>query len=144
MAASQEGNRGPVNKLGPRPSRSLSDQRPRERRSGSGACSWHAQQDVQECLPAGSTGWTLSPVSGLAEAAVDPTGSGDWEKVIKRMRLPLPLEAIRVLMKIISKQSNIGIDTERQVSYDIAYMWNLKRMVQMNLLNKTKVESWMY
>ena len=27
---------------------------------------------------------------------------------------------------------------ERQVSYDITYMWNLKKMVQMNLFTKQK------
>ena len=27
---------------------------------------------------------------------------------------------------------------ERQISYDIAYMWNLKKMVQMNLFTKQK------
>ena len=29
-------------------------------------------------------------------------------------------------------------DTERQISYDIAYMWNLKKRVQMNLFTKQK------
>ena len=29
-------------------------------------------------------------------------------------------------------------DRERQISYDIAYMWNLKKMVQMNLFTKQK------
>ena len=29
-------------------------------------------------------------------------------------------------------------DTERQISYDIAYMWNLKKRVQMNLSTKQK------
>ena len=28
--------------------------------------------------------------------------------------------------------------TERQVSYDITYMWNLNRMIQMNLFTKQK------
>ena len=27
---------------------------------------------------------------------------------------------------------------ERQISYDITYMWNLKKMIQMNLLTKQK------
>ena len=27
-------------------------------------------------------------------------------------------------------------DRERQISYDSAYMWNLKKMIQMNLLTK--------
>ena len=29
-------------------------------------------------------------------------------------------------------------DREKQISYDIAYMWNLKKMVQMNLFTKQK------
>ena len=29
-------------------------------------------------------------------------------------------------------------DRERQISYDIAYMWNLKKMMQMNLFTKGK------
>ena len=29
-------------------------------------------------------------------------------------------------------------DRERQISYDIAYMWNLKKMIQMNLFTKQK------
>ena len=29
-------------------------------------------------------------------------------------------------------------DRERQISYDITYMWNLKKMVQMNLFTKQK------
>ena len=29
-------------------------------------------------------------------------------------------------------------DRERQISYDITYMWNLKKMVQMNLFAKEK------
>ena len=29
-------------------------------------------------------------------------------------------------------------DTEKQISYDIAYMWNLKKGVQMNLFTKEK------
>ena len=29
-------------------------------------------------------------------------------------------------------------DTERQTSYDITYMWNLKKMVQINLFTKQK------
>ena len=29
-------------------------------------------------------------------------------------------------------------DREKQISYDIAYMWNLKKMVQMNLHTKQK------
>ena len=29
-------------------------------------------------------------------------------------------------------------DTERQISYDIAYMWNLNKRVQMNLFTKQK------
>ena len=36
-----------------------------------------------------------------------------------------------------TKQSNS--DRERQISYDIPYIWNLKRkMIQMNLLTKQK------
>ena len=30
-------------------------------------------------------------------------------------------------------------DRERQISYDITYMWNLKKMVQMNLVIKQKL-----
>ena len=30
----------------------------------------------------------------------------------------------------------IKSDIERQISYDIAYMWNLKKMMQMNLYTK--------
>ena len=30
-------------------------------------------------------------------------------------------------------------DRERQISYDIAYMWNLKKMVQVNLFTKQKL-----
>ena len=38
---------------------------------------------------------------------------------------------------------NLGIMTlsevsQRQISYDITYMWNLKKMIQMNLLTKQK------
>ena len=29
---------------------------------------------------------------------------------------------------------------QTQISHDIAYMWNLKKMIQMNLFNRT--ESW--
>ena len=29
-------------------------------------------------------------------------------------------------------------DRERQISYDITYMWNLKEMIQMNLFTKQK------
>ena len=29
-------------------------------------------------------------------------------------------------------------DKERQISYDIAYMWNLKKKLQMNLFTKQK------
>ena len=29
-------------------------------------------------------------------------------------------------------------DRERQISYDITYMWNLKNMIQMNLFTKQK------
>ena len=29
-------------------------------------------------------------------------------------------------------------DKQRQISYDITYMWNLKKMIQMNLLTKQK------
>ena len=29
-------------------------------------------------------------------------------------------------------------DRERQISYDTAYMWNLKKMIQMNLFTKQK------
>ena len=29
-------------------------------------------------------------------------------------------------------------DRERQISYDIAYMWNLKKMIQINLFAKHK------
>ena len=30
-------------------------------------------------------------------------------------------------------------DRERQISYDITYMWNLKKMVQVNLFTKQKL-----
>ena len=30
------------------------------------------------------------------------------------------------------------LDRERQISYDIAHMWNLKKMIQMNLFTKQK------
>ena len=29
-------------------------------------------------------------------------------------------------------------DREKQISYDITYMWNLKKMIQMNLFTKQK------
>ena len=29
-------------------------------------------------------------------------------------------------------------DRERQISYDITYMWNLKKMIQINLFTKEK------
>ena len=29
-------------------------------------------------------------------------------------------------------------DGKRQISYDITYMWNLKKMIQMNLITKQK------
>ena len=29
--------------------------------------------------------------------------------------------------------------TERQISYDISYMWNLKKMAQMKLQNRSRV-----
>ena len=29
-------------------------------------------------------------------------------------------------------------DRERQISYDIAYIWNMKKMIQMNLFTKQK------
>ena len=29
-------------------------------------------------------------------------------------------------------------DRERQISYDVTCMWNLKKMIQMNLLTKQK------
>ena len=29
-------------------------------------------------------------------------------------------------------------DRERQISHDITYMWNLKKMIQMNLFTKQK------
>ena len=29
-------------------------------------------------------------------------------------------------------------DREKQISYDIAYMWNLKKIIQMNLFTKQK------
>ena len=32
----------------------------------------------------------------------------------------------------------IKSDRERQISYDITYMWNLKKMLQMNLFTKQK------
>ena len=39
-------------------------------------------------------------------------------------------------------------DRERQVSYDIAYMWNLKKMIQMNIFTKQKqthrLREWTY
>ena len=34
--------------------------------------------------------------------------------------------------------SEVKSDTERQISYDIAYLWNLKKRVQMNLFTKQK------
>ena len=34
-------------------------------------------------------------------------------------------------------------DTERQISYDIAYMWNLKKGYKNELTYKTEVESQM-
>ena len=34
-------------------------------------------------------------------------------------------------------------DTERQISYDIAYIWNLKKMGTDELIHKTEVESQM-
>ena len=39
-------------------------------------------------------------------------------------------------------------DRERQISYDIAYMWNLKKMIKMNLYTKQKqthrLREWTY
>ena len=32
-------------------------------------------------------------------------------------------------------------DRERQILYDITYMWNLKKMIQMNLFTKTETDS---
>ena len=37
---------------------------------------------------------------------------------------------------ILSELSHL--DRERQISYDITYMWNLKKMIQMNLFTKQK------
>ena len=34
-------------------------------------------------------------------------------------------------------------DTERQISYNIAYMWSLKKRGTNELIHKTEVESWM-
>ena len=34
--------------------------------------------------------------------------------------------------------SKVKSDRERQISYDITYMWNLKKMIQMNLFTKQK------
>ena len=35
--------------------------------------------------------------------------------------------------------SEVKSDTERQISYDITYMWNLKKkIIQMNLFTKQK------
>ena len=34
--------------------------------------------------------------------------------------------------------SEVSQTQKRQISYDIAYMWNLKKLVQMNLLTKQK------
>ena len=36
-----------------------------------------------------------------------------------------------------------GLGTERQISYDVAYMWNLKEGGRNELICKTEVESWM-
>ena len=38
-----------------------------------------------------------------------------------------------ILLIILSKP-----DRERQISYDIAYMWNLKKIIQVNLHTKQK------
>ena len=32
-------------------------------------------------------------------------------------------------------------DSERQISYATTYMWNLKKMIQMNLFTKTEIDS---
>ena len=34
--------------------------------------------------------------------------------------------------------SEVKSDRERQLSYDITYMWDLKKMIQMNLFRKQK------
>ena len=34
--------------------------------------------------------------------------------------------------------SEVKSDRERQISYDTTYMWNLKKMIQMNLFTKQK------
>ena len=47
------------------------------------------------------------------------------------------------IMPFAATWMNLGIMTlsevsQRQISYDITYMWNLKKMIQMNLLTKQK------
>ena len=46
----------------------------------------------------------------------------------------MPFPAAQMGLKII-KLSEVS---QRQISYDITYMWNLKQMIQMNLTTKQK------
>ena len=57
----------------------------------------------------------------------------EYYSAIKRNEI-MPLAATWMDLEIIT-ESEVR---ERQMSYDMVYMWNLKRMVQMNLFTKQK------
>ena len=57
----------------------------------------------------------------------------EYYSAIKKNEI-MPLAATWMDLEIIT-ESEVR---ERQMSYDMVYMWNLKRMVQMNLFTKQK------
>ena len=58
----------------------------------------------------------------------------EYYSAIKKNKI-IPLAATWMDLEIIILSKS---DRERQVSYDITYMWNLKKKIQMNLFTKQK------
>ena len=60
----------------------------------------------------------------------------EYYSAIKKNKI-MPFAATWMDLEIVIL-SEVKSDTERQISYDIAYLWNLKKRVQMNLFTKQK------
>ena len=63
---------------------------------------------------------------------IPPIYTMEYYLVIKKNEI-MPFAATWMDLEIV-----ILSEVERQISYDITYVWNLKKMVQMNLFTKQK------
>ena len=59
----------------------------------------------------------------------------EYYSAIKKNEI-MPFAAMNGCVHYHTKWSKV--DRERQISHDITYMWNLKKMIQMNLFTKYK------